>query len=204
MGSNNQTVFIIDDNAVVCSALRSLFESVNYTVETYLTAQAFLEHYNNKKTGCIIIDVRLPDMSGLELLQQLNLQKNRLPVILITGYGDIPMVIRAMKLGARDFLLKPLNEQYLLECVQQNVIQSGDYHMRDHINDLVKRLSERERQVIHLICDGKLNKEIAYELSISMSTVEVHRANIMKKMQAKTLAQLIKLYIQSQHDYEFI
>ena len=200
MISTNRTIYIIDDDTDVCDALRWLFESVNFHVETYRSAHAFLDKYNYNKQGCLIVDVRMPVMSGLELLEHLNQQKNHLPVIIITGYGDVPMAVRAMKLGAIDFVLKPFSEQCLLEIVQKLPIKSADTNPVEHINERINSLSERERQVIDLILEGKLNKEIAYELSISISTVEAHRANIMRKMQAKNLAQLIKLCLQSQFE----
>ncbi|MBI2785226.1 MAG: response regulator transcription factor [Legionella longbeachae] len=204
MTENNKTIFIIDDELEVRNALRWLFESVHYKVETYETANAFHETYNYTQHGCIIIDVRLPGMSGLELLELLKLQKNHLPVIIITGYGDIQMAVRAMKAGAIDFILKPLNEQCLLEIVQKCFNHSLNIYSIKLINDRINNLTEREHQIIKLILNGKLNKEIAYELSISISTVEAHRANIMRKMQAKNLAQLIKLYLQAQFHNELL
>lgn len=194
MNKANQTVFIIDDDPEVCNALRWLYESVDYNVETYTSAQLFLTNYKPLVPGCIIIDVRMPIMGGLELLEHLKLQKNQLPVVMITGYGDIPMAIRAMKLGAVDFILKPINEQCLLEIVQKCIHQSSKVNSIE-IHKRVRQLTKREQEVIDLILEGKLNKEIAYELSISMSTVEAHRSNIMQKMQAKTIAHLVKLYL---------
>ncbi|MDP3561538.1 MAG: response regulator [Legionellaceae bacterium] len=191
-------IYIVDDDPQIRDSLRYLFESVHYQVETYHTAQAFLENYPPSKQGCFIIDVRMPIMSGLDLLEQLNLRDNRLPVVIMTGYGNIGMAVRAMKLGAIDFVLKPFNDQCLLEIVQKCIVRPVDYDTNEHIHARIKSLSMREREVLDLILEGKLNKEVAYELSISISTVEVHRANIMRKMQAKTLAQLIKFYFQSQ------
>lgn len=204
MQENDQTIFIIDDEADICDALRWLFESVQYKVETYETAKAFLDNYQSNQRGCIIIDVRLPEMSGLELQEHLKTLKSQLHVIIITGYGDIQMAVRAMKAGAIDFILKPLNDQYLLETVQKCFSNSVDTHSIDLINERISQLSQRERQIIDLILDGKLNKEIAYELSISISTVEAHRASIMHKMQAKNLAQLIKLYLQAQFNSDYL
>lgn len=195
MKSHNQTIFVLDDDPAICDALRCLFKSVHFNVEAYTNAQVFLDQYDCKKRGCIIIDIRMPIMSGLELLEQLNLKKNRLPVIIITGYGDMPTAIRAMKAGAVEFVLKPFSEQCLLEIVQKYLSKPVDLDTIESINERIGRLSERERQVLNLILEGKLNKEVAYGLSISISTVEAHRANIMKKMQAKNLAQLIKLYL---------
>ena len=204
MKSTSKTVVIIDDDLTVCHALRCLFESVNFKVETYTSAHAFLDGYDYTLQGCLVIDVRMPVMSGLELLEHLNTQKNRLPVIMMTGHGDIPMAVRAMKSGAVDFILKPFNDQCLLDVIQKHVNQSvvigekNETTSVEQINERIKLLSERERQVMDLIAEGKLNKEIAFKLSISMSTVEAHRANIMRKMQVRNLAQLLKLYLRSQ------
>ncbi|WP_133137489.1 response regulator transcription factor [Legionella rowbothamii] len=204
MQTNKQTIFIIDDEPAICDSLQWLFESIQYQVETYRTASSFQKSYDPQHAGLLITDVRLPDISGLELLESLRQQKIFLPVIVITGYGDIPMAVRAMKLGAKDFLLKPFNEQVLLEKVQKHVNQSMNSESLHLLNKRINSLSKREQQIIKLIIDGKLNKQIAHELSISISTVEAHRSNIMAKVQAKNLAQLIKLYLQAQHDYESV
>lgn len=204
MQEKTHTIYIIDDDNEVCEALRWLLESVQFMVQTYKDAYSFLEAYDNKKQGCLIMDVRLPGMSGLELLDQLRQQKCPLPVIVISGHGDITMAVRAMKLGAKDFILKPFNDQCLLEAVQKQINQLIDNNYLFVINERLNTLSERERQIIKLIVDGKLNKQISHELSISISTVEAHRANIMTKMQAKNLAQLIKIYLQAQFNYEFV
>lgn len=204
MQTNKQTIFIIDDESAVCDSLQWLFESIQFQVETYRTASSFQQNYDPKNAGLLITDVRLPDISGLELLEKLKQQKIFLPVIVITGYGDIPMAVRAMKLGAKDFLLKPFNEQVLLEKVQKHINQSVNNESLHLLNKRINSLSKREQQIIKLIIDGKLNKQIAHELSISISTVEAHRSNIMNKIQAKNLAQLIKLYLQAQQDYESV
>lgn len=198
MTENNQTIFIIDDEPEICQALQWLFESAQYNVKTYGTADEFLESRHEIQRGCLIMDVRLPGLSGLELLELLKLQKSHLAVIVMTGCGDIQMAVRAMKAGAVDFILKPLNEQCLLETVQKCINKPVGSDFLDVINERINMLSPRERQIIDLILDGKLNKEIAYELSISISTVEAHRANIMHKMEAKNLAQLVRLYVQAQ------
>lgn len=199
---NDQTVFIIDDDPSLCDALRHLFQSIHLKVETYLDAQSFLNNYKYNKEGCLIIDVRMPGMSGLELLEHLSAQKDRLPVIIITGYGDMSMAIRAMKSGAHDFILKPFNDQYLIETIQKCIDKSVTTNKTEYVIARFKLLTERERQVIHLISEGKLNKEIAYEFGVSMSTIEAHRASIMRKMQAKNIAQLIKLYLRAQIELE--
>ena len=203
MRFNEGTVFIIDDDDEVCSALRTLFESVSFRVKTYNNAHAFLDSRDYTEAGCLIVDVRLPLMSGLQLVEQLKILKSNLPVIMITGHGDVQMAVRAMKLGAVDFVLKPFNEQALLESVQntQKGAQSSELDKNwiiDTVGKKLNQLSERERKIIDLISEGKLNKEIARTLFISTSTVEVHRANIMRKMEVKNLAQLLKLYIKYQ------
>jgi two-component system response regulator FixJ len=201
MGSNNQInqiVHIIDDDLSVCEFMCSLFESVDYPTRAYQSASLFLQQYDQQQSGCLFIDARLPNMSGFELLEQLNTQKSRLPVVMMTSEGDVPMAIRAMKLGALDFLLKPLNDQCLLEIVQKQMNNAVNTCHVDELKERINSLSDRELQIMNLICDGYLNKEIAYELTISMSTVEAHRANIMRKMQAKNAAQLIKLFLQAQ------
>lgn len=203
MVRNNSTIFIIDDELQVCNALSWLFKSVQFNVETYENAQLFLDKYNQEKQGCIIMDVRLPGMSGLELLEQLKAQRSNIPVIIITGHGDIQMAVRAMKAGAVDFILKPFNDQCLLETVQKCISKTVSTSSIDLIQERINNLSDRERQIINLILDGKLNKQIAYDLSISISTVEAHRANIMHKMQAKNVAQLIKMYLQVQFNNEY-
>lgn len=200
MSGNRQTVFIIDDDIEVCKSLSWLFESVNFDVKTFANAHLFIDSYSSKKEGCLIIDIRLPAMSGLELLDYLKKQKNQIPIIMMTGYGDIALAVRAMKAGAYDFILKPINHYNLLEIVQKCMDISAKKCLIHGINERVERLSAREKQVIDLLLNGLLNKQIACELSISMSTVEAHRANIMRKMEAKNTPQLIKLYFQYQQD----
>lgn len=188
-------VFVVDDDPVICQSFRWLFESVNIPVRTYENAKNFLDCYSSTQKGCLIIDVRMPIMSGLELLEHLNTLRNQLSVIMITGYGDIPMAVRAMKAGATDFILKPVNHQHLLEitqkCLKKTHIHS--FQSQPDFYERLHRLTKRERQVMDLVIEGKLNKQIAHELDISISTVEVHRANVMRKMQTKTLAELIKI-----------
>ncbi|KTC90527.1 response regulator [Fluoribacter dumoffii] len=195
MDFTDAAVFIVDDDPEICQALRWLFESVDIPVSTYENAKDFLVNYDPRQQGCLIIDVRMPLMSGLELLEHLNASKTQLSVIMITGYGDIPMAVRAMKAGATDFILKPVNHQYLLEITQKCLQKSSDYPVQPQTDffERIERLTKRERQVMDLVIEGKLNKQIAHELDISISTVEVHRANVMRKMEAKTLAELIKI-----------
>jgi len=197
---DKQTIYVIDDEIEICEGLRWLLESVNFRVETYNNAKIFLDNFHsNQCLGCAIIDVRMPILSGLELLETLKVQGSHLPVIIITGYGDIPMAVRAMKAGAIDFVLKPINPEQLLKTVQdclKNQIKPKDKNLTPEQQRL-QNLSEREKQVLKLIIDGKLNKQIAHELTISLSTVEAHRSKIMHKLQVNNLPQLIKLYLQN-------
>jgi two-component system, LuxR family, response regulator FixJ len=203
MQIKDQTIYIIDDETEVRDALRWLFESVHYQVKTYENAHEFLEEEPLSQAGCIIVDVCMPGMSGLELLEYLTFKKSQLPMLIITGYGDIEMAVRAMKAGAKDFILKPFNDQNLLEIVQNCLSDATIPQSLQIIRERVQLLSEREHQILDKILNGKLSKEIAYELSISLSTVETHRANIMNKMEAKNLAHLIKMYLQVQFHNEF-
>ncbi|WP_454780433.1 response regulator transcription factor [Legionella sp. WA2022007384] len=194
MPSKNVTVFIVDDDPEICQSFQWLFESINLSVQTFKNAKDFLDNYTNQP-GCLIIDVRMPIMSGLELLEHLNSLNAPLPVIVITGYGDISMAIRAMKAGAEDFILKPVNHQSLLETTQKCLkkIKSSTIPSQSNFHDRINSLTKREKEVMDLVVEGKLNKQIAYELNISISTVEVHRANVMRKMESKSLAELIKI-----------
>jgi two-component system response regulator FixJ len=191
------TVFVVDDNNSICQALEWLFSSINLNVKTFNCPLLFLKEYNPMKRGCIVIDVRMPGMSGLELVERLKALHNRLPIIVITGHGDIPMAVRAMKAGAIDFISKPFNDQYLLEQIQYAIKKNVADCMTDsceNISGKISSLTYRERQIFDLIIQGQLNKQIAIKLNIAMSTVELHRARVMKKMQVKTLAQLVKIH----------
>ena len=158
MATDNRTIFIIDDDPNICDSLRYLFESVHFKVETYSNAQGFLDKYDANKQGCIILDVRMPGMSGLELLEHINARKMRIPVIMMTGYADVPMAIRAMKLGAADFIVKPFNHQSLLETVHKYSEKSVDQDDWEKIAKRIQSLTEREREILNLIVEGKLNK----------------------------------------------
>lgn len=201
----NQTVFVIDDDIEICKALEWLFKSAHLGVETYQSGKSFLDNFKPHRQGCIIIDMRMPIMSGLELLELLKIQKNRLPVVMITAYGEIPLAVRAMKAGAIDFILKPINHEALLNLIKEYISFPTILENKKtaEIQQRFGLLSEREMEVLNLIIQGKLNKEIASELHISISTVEVHRSRIMHKLQVKNLAHLIKLCLQSRYLEEF-
>jgi two-component system, LuxR family, response regulator FixJ len=195
------TVFIIDDDPDILKALRWLIESVALNVECFENAVSFLENYNASRCGCIVTDVRMPIMGGIHMFEELNLRKNRLPVIILTGHGDVSMAVNAMKIGAKDFISKPFNDQYLLEQIQKsitlNVNQCLSGSIENHANRFAS-LSKREQQIMKLVTAGKLNKQIAQELYIANSTVEFHRSRIMRKMGAKNLAHLIKIDLRLQ------
>ncbi len=191
------TVYIVDDDEAVRDSLRWLLEANNYRVRAYASAEAFLAEYDEQQPGVLIVDVRMPGMSGLELQDQLIARKSSMPVVFITGHGDIPMAISTMKKGAVDFLEKPFDETALREIVgrmfeQANQRLTQAKAVRQH-EAMLARLTSREQQVLERIVAGRLNKQIADDLGISIKTVEAHRANIMEKLQVTTVADLMKV-----------
>ena len=191
------TVYIVDDDEAVRDSLRWLLEANSYRVRAYASAESFLAEYDEQQPGVVIVDVRMPGMSGLELQEQLIARKSTMPVVFITGHGDIPMAISTMKKGAVDFLEKPFDETALREIVgrmfeQANQRLSQAKAVRQH-EAMLARLTSREQQVLERIVAGRLNKQIADDLGISIKTVEAHRANIMEKLQVTTVADLMKV-----------
>ena len=188
---------MVDDDASVREAVRSLLRSVGLSVETFGTAQEFLSNPRNTAPGCLVLDVRLPGIGGLELQHQLAERKLQVPIIFITGHGDIPMSVRAIKAGAVEFLTKPFRDQDLLDAVQQAIDQDRRAReQRSEIAELRQRyegLSPREREVMGLVVQGLLNKQIAGTLGTSEATVKLHRGRAMQKMQAGSLADLIRM-----------
>lgn len=203
MIGNDSTVFIIDDDEALCSSLCWLLQSVGLNVETYNSAQNYLLAHDPKRHGCLLIDVRMPQISGLQMQEKLKDLHNPLPVIVMTGHGDIPIAVRAMKAGAVDFITKPFNDQMLLELIQKTIAWDKacrEFPIVDRgvmTKERLATLTPREHEVLKKIIAGKLNKQIAVELAIAISTVEVHRANVMKKMQTKTFATLIKICVEA-------
>jgi FixJ family two-component response regulator len=191
------TVFVIDDDKAVRHFLRGLIASVNLRVEAYASAQEFLATYRSSSPGCLLLDLRMPGMSGLELQQELSVRGIDLPVIVLTGHGNVQVAVHAMKAGAVDFIEKPFNNELLLDRVQKAVAESVEaYDSRAKRDEILRRqelLTPRERQVLDLVVAGESNKGIARHLHISEKTVEIHRANVMGKMQAKSLADLVKM-----------
>ena len=197
--SEQITVFIVDDEKEIRDSLQMLIESIGLAVETYDSAQSYLQSFDPLRPGCLILDVRMKGMSGLVLQDMLTKEPLHPPIIIVTGHGDVPMAVRAVKAGASEFLEKPFNEQQLLDsihiAIEQDAEQRGKALQLAVIQYRVDRLTEREREVMELIVKGVLNKNIASELNISQSTVEAHRSKVMDKMEAKTLSDLMRMII---------
>jgi FixJ family two-component response regulator len=190
-------VFVVDDDSSIREAIKSLVSLVGLRVETFGTAQEFLRSERPDVPGCVVLDVELPGLSGLDLQRELAAHGIRLPIIFITGYGDIPMSVRAMKAGALEFLTKPFRDQDLLDAIQQALERdrAARRHSRE-IAELRKRfdaLTSRESEVMSLVVAGWLNKQIGFELRISEITVKIHRGRVMTKMGAQSLAELVKM-----------
>jgi FixJ family two-component response regulator len=190
-------VFVVDDDPAVCTSLRRLIRSIGIEVQTFTSAQEFLRATRPRVPGCLVLDVRLPDLSGLNLQEKLNEAKIDLPIIFMTGHGDIPMTVRAMKAGALEFLTKPVKEQDLLEAIQRGIEQHRHVlAQRAQASDLQHRydsLTPREREVFPLVTSGMLNKQIAAELGASEKTIKIHRGQVMQKMKAESLADLVRM-----------
>jgi FixJ family two-component response regulator len=195
--NNQQTVFIVDDEPDVRAALRLLIKSVGYTVECFASADEFFQQLEAQRRGCLILDVRMPGMSGLELQEKLTQMETLLPIIMISGHGEIPMAVKAVQNGAIDFLQKPFSDQQLLDRISQamtiNHKRHETYDIKNNAQEKFAALTPREREIFLEVVTGKLNKVIAYELSISTRTVEIHRAKAMEKMGAKNLSELIHI-----------
>lgn len=193
------TIAVVDTDGSVQESLRTLFESVHYSVECFNSAQEFLHAFSPHKHYCVISELRLQGISGLELQDELNTQDATIPIIFITAHGNIDIAVRAIKNGAEDFLTKPVNNELLLDTVSRVIKRlQTKIQQQQSIQNIWQRyhnLTPREKEVMGLMAEGKLNKNIAHELEISTSTVELHRAKVMKKMQANTIAKLVKMAI---------
>ena len=191
-----QIIYLVDDDDALRDSLVWLLESQGFQVAAYASAEDFLANWQPDLSGCLLLDVRMPGMSGLELHERLRAQYCTLPVIFITGHGDVPMAVAALKKGAVDFIEKPFNDIELLRLVSQCLVSEQEHRARRRQDAEVSRrldqLTQREREVLDLIIAGKLNKQIADVLGISIKTVEVHRARVMEKMAAQSLAELVQ------------
>lgn len=192
-------VYVIDDDKAVRDSLSWLIGSINLKVQMYASAQSFLDACEPGHRGCLVLDVRMPSMSGLDLQEKLAVHGITLPVIIITGHADVPMAIRAMKAGAFDFVEKPFNDQIMLERIQDAIQYDAD--ARQHsarklaIKSRIASLTRREREVMDLVVAGKSNKQSAVDLGVSVKTVESHRANMMVKMSADSLSSLVEMVV---------
>ena len=190
-------VYVVDDDPSVRAGLSRLLQSMGLTVKTFASAREFLEQAVSEEPGCLIVDLRMPAMNGLELQEQLMTRNLNLPVIFLTGYGTVPASVRAMKRGAADFLEKPVDDQVLLDAIYQALEKDrGNRHDQAEvksIQDRLKSLTPREYEVFTLITTGLLNKQVAYELGTAEKTIKVHRARLMEKMHCESLAQLVRL-----------
>lgn len=195
--SDRPTVHVVDDDVFMRDALEGLFESVGLDSKTYATARDFMNTTLPDQPGCIVIDIRLPDMNGLEFQAQLTHVGINLPVIIVTGYGDIPMSVRAMKRGAVDFLSKPFKDQDILDAVISAIERDRQRRKSDQdlrrIQERFALLSAREREVMLMVTAGKMNKQVAGDLGISEITVKIHRGAAMRKMKARTLPDLVRM-----------
>lgn len=199
--TKEQLVYIIDDDEAVRDSMSMLLESADIAHCSFDNAQEFFDHYDGSQRGCLVLDIRMPGMSGLELQQQLLQLASTLPIVFITGHGDVPLAVEAMRHGAVDFLRKPVNENDLMERIQQALDEETGHWNRkldqSETEKLVASLTGREIEVFHLVAQGLANKAIAARLDISERTVEVHRSQVMKKLGVRNLAQLVRLHLQS-------
>ncbi|WP_078120341.1 response regulator FixJ [Thiosocius teredinicola] len=194
---SKSTVFVVDDDQAMRNSLKWLIESVGVQVESFSSADDFLAQYQPGRSGCLVLDVRMPGMSGLELQEHLAERSIHIPVVIITGHGDVPMAVRAMKAGAIDFIEKPFNDEVLLDAIRRAIAyeeQQRSFH-NEHlqIKQRLANLTPREHEVMEMVTDGKSNKEIANILGVSAKTIEAHRARVMEKMQAGSLAELVRM-----------
>ncbi|MFO1508906.1 MAG: response regulator [Steroidobacteraceae bacterium] len=199
MKNGTPTVFVVDDDDAVRSSLRLLFKSYGLDAVMHASADEFLASYDISRPGCLVLDVRMPGLSGPELQQRLNALGATIPIVFITGHGDVPMAVEAMQAGAFDFLQKPFRDDDLLARVQRalarDASQRAQLAARRDTRERVATLTPRERDVLDLVVVGKANKVIAADLGLSQRTVEIHRARVMEKMDAASLAQLVRMVL---------
>lgn len=188
-GTANAPIYIVDDDPAVCDAMAMMLRASGHTVETYTSAESFIEHRGSASAGCLVVDMRMPGMSGLELQQLLRQRQSSLAILFVTGFGDIPSAVRAIKHGATDFLAKPVDEKQLLTAID-HALTNGN---RAPLPDIVDTLTRREREVLDLILSGQQTRAIAQQLFISVKTVEFHRSRIHVKLKVSSMAELFML-----------
>jgi FixJ family two-component response regulator len=210
MNKSGPTIYVVDDDASVCRALALLLKSHGYGVLTFTRAADFLAYKHQKVTSCLVLDIRLPDINGLALQEAMSGRGLMIPIVFITGHGDIPMSVKGMKAGAVDFLTKPVTAKKLLSAITQAILKSKAKNKEQaeilKIKRRIKTLSPRELEVFRLVAKGMLSKQIARKRGISLQTIKIHRCRVMQKMQAKTVTELIRFaekcgIISSQHKF---
>ena len=196
------TVFVVDDDEAVRGSMKLLLKTLDLPAQTFASAHEFLATFDASRRGCLVLDIRMPGMSGLELQEELNTRGAILPIIFITGHGDVPMAVEAMQRGAMDFLQKPFRDQDLLDRITKALEKDRAGRdllgNRERIGARISTLTPREREVMALVTQGKANKVIAADLNLSQRTVEIHRAHVMEKMGANSLAHLVRMVIEAQ------
>jgi len=205
MDETTPTVFVVDDDAEVRNALKLLLESVGLPVVCYASAHEYLEAFDERLPGCLVTDIRMPGMSGLDMQEKLTEYPIHPPVIIITGHGDVPMAVRAVQAGAVDFIEKPFRDQLLLDSVhraiEMDAERRGEASRKSEIREHLNQLTPREREVLDLVVSGMRNKNISEQLGITLSTVEAHRSRVMEKMQADSLSHLMRMMLTLEQDY---
>jgi two-component system, LuxR family, response regulator FixJ len=195
------TVYIVDDDQSIRHAMEFLMRSVGMDYAIFHSGDDFLSRYSNEFAGCLLLDIRMPGLGGLEIQEKLNEMGSTLPIIFITGHGDVPMAVEAMQKGAVDFIQKPFRDQELLDrigtAMQADRERRSEQRLKADVQARISKLTKREKEVLDLVVTGKPNKVIAYELGVSQRTVEIHRARVMEKMQARSLADLVKMRIET-------
>ncbi len=189
----NSTVYVVDDDFGIRDSLTVLLKSYNFTVFAYGAGMEFLSACDGLDAGCLLLDVRIPDINGLDLLEKLGNRHNRFPAIIMTGHADVPMAVRAMKAGAIDFVEKPFSDSDIVECVNRALAKCAAAPVNEvSVDSLIADLTPREKEVLDHLVLGKQNKVIAYDLGISTRTVEIHRAQVMRKMRSRNVAELVR------------
>jgi FixJ family two-component response regulator len=193
------TIYVVDDDDGMRRALDTLLSTVGYKTAVFSRASDFLARYTADAQGCLVLDIRMPEMSGLEVQQHLNRMGSMLPIIFITGHGDVPMAVQAMKEGAFEFIQKPFRDQELLDHINHALKQDAEHRgtaaRRSDVQHRLESLTPRERQVMESIVEGNPNKVVAIDLGLSERTIEIHRAKVMEKMGARSVAHLVKLHM---------